>query len=72
MRRVHHKLTLGIEEGAGKIEPFFYIGGYSGSAQDLAHISGNGFETMGEEFDLCGLGSRRGFAPAGSLRGMEY
>ena len=52
MGRIGHQFGLSVEQGAGEIEPLFYVGRKGRSLQLGTHFLGNAHEPPGEQFEL--------------------
>ena len=44
-----HHLTLGVEQGAGEVEPLLHVGREAGAGQGHAHLIGYGDEKVAED-----------------------
>ena len=55
VRGLGHHFGGGVEQGAGKILPFFHIGGVAGALQGNAHLLGYGDEHILEHFQADGV-----------------
>ena len=52
MRRIGHKFSLFIENGAGKIETFLNVGGNCGALQGASHLFSNRHKQVAEDRKL--------------------